>query len=84
MTQRRGRGRPTKTDIDTTQALLTAALSRFATKGYEATSLRDIAGDANMDVALIAYRFGGKAGLWKSIVSQAAKELHAHSPACPR
>ncbi len=76
MTQRRGRGRPTNTDIDTTQALLTAALSRFAAKGYEATSLRDISGDANVDVALIPYRFGGKTGLWKAIVSQAAEELH--------
>ncbi|MGB3797082.1 MAG: TetR family transcriptional regulator [Alteraurantiacibacter sp.] len=76
MTQRRGRGRPSSTDIDTTQALLSAALTRFAAKGYEATSLRDISGDANVDVALIPYRFGGKVGLWKAIVSQAAKELH--------
>ncbi|WP_137681329.1 TetR family transcriptional regulator [Aurantiacibacter suaedae] len=57
-------------------AIAEAARLRFAAKGYEATSLREIAGDADIDVALIAYHFGGKAGLWRSIVSQSAKELH--------
>lgn len=78
MTQRRGRGRPPTTDIDTTAALLRAALVRFAEAGFEATSLRDISGDAKVDVALIPYRFGGKAGLWKAIVSQAAGELQGN------
>ena len=75
MAQRRGRGRPRQTDQDTSQALSRAALLRFAAQGYEATSLREIAADANVDVALISYRFGGKAGLWKSIVSDAASDL---------
>jgi len=75
MTQRRGRGRPTETDIDTGAALGAAALRHFARKGYEATSLREIAADAKVDVALISYRFDGKNGLWKSIVSKAAGDL---------
>ena len=75
MTKRRGPGRPRNSDTDTSSAIADAARLRFATKGYEATSLREIAKDANIDVALIAYRFGGKAGLWKSIVSQSAKDL---------
>ena len=77
MTKRRGPGRPRKSDTDTSAAIADAARRRFATRGYEATSLREIASDANIDVALIAYRFGGKAGLWKSIVSQSAKDLQA-------
>ena len=77
MTKRRGPGRPRKSDTDTSAAIADAAQRRFATRGYEATSLREIASDANIDVALIAYRFGGKAGLWKSIVSQSAKDLQA-------
>lgn len=76
MTQRRGRGRPKHTDSDTGTAIACAALKRFAAQGYEATSLREVAADAGVDVALISYRYGGKAGLWQSIVSQAACDLH--------
>lgn len=77
MTERRGRGRPkdTDTDTDTSAAISRAALQRFAAQGFEATSLREIAGDAGVDVALISYRFGGKLGLWKDIVSQAGADL---------
>ena len=75
MTERRGRGRPKDTDTDTSAAISRAALQRFAAQGFEATSLREIAGDAGVDVALISYRFGGKLGLWKDIVSQAGADL---------
>ena len=79
MSDRRGRGRPkdTGTDTDTSAAIARAAVLRFAAKGYDAASLREIASDAKVDVALISYRFGGKKGLWKAIVSQAARDLHA-------
>ena len=75
MTERRGRGRPTETETDTSSAISSAALQRFAAQGFEATSLREIASDAGVDVALISYRFGGKHGLWKEIVSQAGSDL---------
>ena len=77
MAERRGRGRPieTDTDADTGTAISGAALQRFAAQGFEATSLREIAADAGVDVALISYRFGGKQGLWKAIVTQAADNL---------
>ncbi len=75
MTNRRGRGRPSESDTDTTAAIAGAALHRFAARGFEATSLREIAHDAGVDVALISYRFGGKLGLWKAIVSRAADDL---------
>ena len=75
MAERRGRGRPRDSDSDTSAAILRAALQRFAAQGFEATSLREIAGDAGVDVALISYRFGGKQGLWKDIVSQAGADL---------
>lgn len=76
MTEQRGRGRPSETDTDTSAAIAGAALRRFAMQGFEATSLREISADAGVDVALISYRFGGKLGLWKAIVSQAASDLH--------
>ena len=75
MAERRGRGRPKDTDTDTSAAISRAALQRFAAQGFEATSLREIANDAGVDVALISYRFGGKQGLWKDIVSQAGADL---------
>ncbi len=75
MTERRGRGRPRETDADTSAAIARVALRLFAAHGFEATSLREIANAAGVDVALISYRFGGKAGLWKSIVSQAGADL---------
>ncbi|KNH02985.1 Transcriptional regulator, TetR family [Qipengyuania citrea LAMA 915] len=75
MAERRGRGRPRDTDSDTSAAISRAALQRFAAQGFEATTLREIAGDAGVDVALIAYRFGGKQGLWQDIVSQAGADL---------
>lgn len=75
MTERRGRGRPKDADTDTSAAISRAALHRFAAQGFEATSLREIAGDAGVDVALISYRFSGKLDLWKDIVSQAGADL---------
>ena len=75
MAQRRGRGRPKVNDSDTSAAISRAALQRFAAQGFDVTSLREIAGDAGVDVALISYRFGGKQGLWKDIVSKAGADL---------
>ena len=75
MTARRGRGRPRDSETDTGAAIAAAALARFAAQGFEATSLREIASDAKVDVALIAYRFGGKIGLWRLVVTQSAADL---------
>ena len=77
MAVKRRRGRPSESGAatDTGEAIVSAALIRFAAQGFEATSLREIAAVAGVDVALISYRFGGKLGLWKAIVSQAANDL---------
>jgi AcrR family transcriptional regulator len=53
-------------------ALLTAALKRFAAVGYQAASLRCIADDANVDMALIRRLFGSKAGLWNAMIENLA------------
>jgi TetR/AcrR family transcriptional regulator, regulator of cefoperazone and chloramphenicol sensitivity len=45
------------------KALIDAALTLFGDKGFDATSTRELAAHAKVNVALIAYHFGGKDGL---------------------
>jgi AcrR family transcriptional regulator len=49
---------------DTRDAILAVARRRFATRGYDATSLRSIATDARVDPALLIHYFGTKEGLF--------------------
>jgi AcrR family transcriptional regulator len=57
--------RPRKRDAAATRArILAAAMDRFARLGYETASLREIAAEAGVDVALIGRYFGGKEGLF--------------------
>jgi AcrR family transcriptional regulator len=48
----------------TREAILTIARRKFATRGYEATSLRGVAADAKVDPALVVHYFGTKEGLF--------------------
>jgi AcrR family transcriptional regulator len=61
-TKRRGRrqGEPVSRD-----AVLSAAKQRFATDGYEKTTLRAIAHDAHVDPSMVLYLFGSKAELFR-------------------
>ncbi|BBY80628.1 TetR family transcriptional regulator [Mycolicibacterium pulveris] len=47
------------------EAVLAAAKKRFATDGYEKTTLRAIARDAHVDPAMVLYLFGSKADLFR-------------------
>ena len=60
-TKRRGRrqGEPVSRD-----AVLSAAKERFATEGYEKTTLRAIARDAHVDPSMVLYLFGSKEELF--------------------
>lgn len=61
---RRSRGRPrTGNSHDTRSAILDAARSQFAAKGFRGASLRAIATDAGVDVSLISHYFGDKSRL---------------------
>jgi TetR/AcrR family transcriptional regulator len=74
-TDRRGRGRPPRSENPRQDEILRAALRAFAQGGYEGTNLRRIAADADVDVALIAHHFGSKLGLWKAVVDRLATRL---------
>ncbi|GAA1330038.1 TetR/AcrR family transcriptional regulator [Pseudonocardia xinjiangensis] len=50
-------------------ALLEAAQRRFASEGYDAVSVRDVAADAGVDAALVFRYFGSKAGLFRAATS---------------
>lgn len=45
--------------------MLAAAKKRFATEGYEKTTLRAVAGDAHVDPSMVLYLFGSKADLFR-------------------
>jgi AcrR family transcriptional regulator len=54
-----------KRDAEATRgAILEAAKRQFAAQGYDRAGLRDIAGEAGVDVALIKRYFGGKEPLF--------------------
>lgn len=57
-------------DVPTKDRILKAAVEQFAERGYNGASLRAIAAQADADLALIAYYFGNKAGLFLTIVDQ--------------
>jgi len=59
----------------TQQLLLDAARRRFAGDGYAATTVRDIADEAGVNVALINRYFTSKEGLFKACLTGAADEL---------
>jgi len=61
-TKRRGRrqGEPVSRE-----AVLAAAKHRFATEGYEKTTLRAIAEDAHVDPSMVLYLFGSKEALFR-------------------
>ncbi|PKR89226.1 hypothetical protein CXZ10_11135 [Pleomorphomonas diazotrophica] len=69
---RRRTGRRPKTVESGRTALLRAAMHQFSRKGYDGTSLRAVADEAGVDMALINRLFGSKAGLWSAMIDLAA------------
>ncbi|KAB8189961.1 TetR family transcriptional regulator [Nonomuraea phyllanthi] len=65
-----------KRDREATRArLLEAARLRFAREGYDATSVRDIAGDVGVDATLIFRYFGSKKGLFDEVTADIPRDL---------
>lgn len=54
-------------DPDPRTRILEAAETLFADRGFAATSVRELAGRAGVNVAMIHYYFGSKAGLYRSL-----------------
>jgi len=74
----RPRGRPEAAlsrDVEAT--ILAVAEQRFAEQGYAATSMREIASQANVNPAMIHYYFGNKESLLRTVLERALSPLAA-------
>ena len=60
--------RPQGDTGDTRTAIQAAALEQFSERGYQATTIRSIAEQAQVDPALVMHFFGSKEGLFESCV----------------
>ncbi len=60
---------------ETRAALVSAALKLLGDKGFEATSTREIAAEAGVNAAMIAYHFGGKEGLRSACADFVAERM---------
>ncbi|MFD4431862.1 TetR family transcriptional regulator, partial [Nocardia sp. NPDC058497] len=67
-TARSGRTGRRPGNSDTRAAILDAARIRFADTGFDKTSIRAIAGDADVDPALVHHYFGTKQQLFAAVV----------------
>jgi AcrR family transcriptional regulator len=63
MNKSRGRGRPPG-ESTTRDDILAVARERFLRDGYDRVTMRSVAREAGVDVALISYHFGSKKGLF--------------------
>lgn len=50
------------------QRIINSAIKLFAQKGYDGTGIREICKDANANICMISYFWGGKEGLYKGII----------------
>ncbi|TWD79163.1 TetR family transcriptional regulator [Kribbella amoyensis] len=65
-----------KRDREATRArLLECARLRFARDGYDGTSVRDVAGDAGVDAALVFRYFGSKSGLFSEAMATSSGQV---------
>ncbi len=77
-TRGRRRGRP-----ETRAQVLEVARRRFLADGYQAVTLRSIAAEAGVDVALISYFFGSKKGLFGAALALSANPAEIFLQALP-
>jgi AcrR family transcriptional regulator len=69
--------------VATRRALVRAARRRFASDGYRATTVRQIAADAGVNVALINRYFESKEGLFEACMQSTSSELETQTPTSP-
>lgn len=73
-----GRRGSYKVSDGTRRRLLDAALGLFASQGFAATSVRQLADEAKVAVPAIAYHFNDKAGLYRACAIHVIKRYREH------
>jgi TetR/AcrR family transcriptional regulator, fatty acid metabolism regulator protein len=58
--------------MDKREIIISTAMKLFAQKGFEGTSVREIAAGANVNLAMISYYFGSKEKLFENLVEHKA------------
>jgi AcrR family transcriptional regulator len=65
---------------DSREQILAAARERFAAHGYDRTRIRDVAGDAGVDAALVHYFFKSKDGLFAAAMELPIRPIEVIAP----
>jgi len=55
---------------DAKDRILSAAITLFSRRGFAAVGVREIAAEADVNIAMISYYFNGKVGILKAIMEQ--------------
>src|SRR5450432_2452316 len=61
--------------MDKREIILSTAMKLFGQKGFEGTSVREIASGADVNPAMISYYFGSKEKLFENVVEHKASYL---------
>jgi AcrR family transcriptional regulator len=73
---RRGRGRPSPADgPDIREGILDTAEQLFASRGFAATSIREIAENVDVTPAMVHYYFGSKKRLLQAVMERALEPM---------
>lgn len=75
MTSSNGRGRVRMTGAERRQQLLDVGRGLFAERGFEATSIEEIAARAKVSKPVVYEHFGGKEGLYAVVVDREMQRL---------
>jgi AcrR family transcriptional regulator len=68
----------TDNSLDARQRLLETGARLFAEQGFEAISTRQLAKEADVNIAMIAYYFGSKEELLKAIFAEKFPQMRSH------
>src|SRR5215469_13108585 len=64
--------------VDTKARILDAAEKLFGQKGFEATSLRDITAEAQVNLAAVNYHFQSKESLIDAVIARRIEPVNRH------